>query len=75
MCYHTGYVGRTGVFEILLINNKIRRLITDRATYDQVLATAKEDGFIPISDRCRELVKEGVTSAKEAASAIHSTEM
>ncbi len=75
MCYHTGYSGRTGVFEILLINHKIRRLITEHAPYPEVLAAAKEDGFVPISDRCRQLVREGVTSAQEAASAIHSTEI
>ena len=75
MCYHTGYVGRTGVFEILLIDHKIRRLITEHAPYDEVLNVAKEGGFIPISDRCRELVEQGITSAQEAAGAIHSTEM
>lgn len=75
MCYHTGYIGRTGVFEILLINSRIRRMIIDHASYEEVLAAAKEDGFISISDCCRDLVSQGVTSAQEAAGAIHSAEM
>lgn len=29
-CRHSGYIGRTGIFELLLLDNKIRQLITAR---------------------------------------------
>ena len=74
MCYHTGYRGRVGVFEILLVDTKMRRLITERAGYDTMLAAAKENGMTTISDRCRELVTTGVTFSEEAARTIYSTE-
>ena len=72
MCYHTGYVGRTGVFEIFLVNHEIRKLMLERANRDALLAAAHKDGFVSLAQRCRELVLSGVTSAEEAAKTIHS---
>ena len=74
MCFHTGYRGRTGVFEILLIDRALRRLILAHADRDAILEAASQNGFISLADRCRELVAEGVTSVEEAARTIHSTE-
>ena len=72
-CYHTGYRGRRGVFEILTINEKMRRLISEGAGYDDLLAAAMEAGFVPMRDNCRELVLAGETTAAEAARTIKST--
>lgn len=74
LCYHTGYRGRVGVFEILLVDRKIRRLISERAGYEEIFEAAKEGGFITLSDRCRELVTTGVTFSEEAARTIYSAE-
>ena len=74
MCFHTGYRGRTGVFEILLIDRQLRRLILARADREAILASARKGGFLSLADRCRELVAEGVTSSEEAARTIHSTD-
>lgn len=73
-CFHTGYKGRTGVFEILLVNKEIRKQITDRADHDEILATARKDGFKTLSERCIELVKSGETTAEEAIRTINSTD-
>ena len=73
-CFHTGYKGRTGVFEILLVNKEIRKQITDRADHDEILATARKDGFKTLSERCIELVKNGETTAEEAIRTINSTD-
>ncbi len=72
-CYHTGYKGRRGVFEILTINAKMRRLISDGASYDELYAAAKETDFVSMRDNCRKLVLEGATTAEEAARSINST--
>ena len=74
MCYHSGYSGRTGVFEILNINHDIRNAIMVHADRDTMLELARKDGFVSIGDRCRELVLDGVTTAAEAAKTIHSTD-
>ena len=72
MCFHTGCRGRTGVFEILLVDGDIRRLIAGRAGLDQILAAAKKGGFRPMAEQCRALVLNGVISAEEAAGVIYS---
>lgn len=73
MCFHTGYRGRTGVFEILLIGHDVRRLITARAGREAILAAARGDGFTTLAEHCRALVRAGVTTAEEAARTINST--
>ncbi|MDO5445022.1 MAG: GspE/PulE family protein [Eubacteriales bacterium] len=74
ICYHTGYKGRTGVFEILTINHELRGKIMKHADRDDILESALKDGFVPLAERCRQLVLEGVTTAEEAAKTIHSTD-
>ena len=73
MCFHTGYRGRTGVFEILLIGHDVRRLITARAGREAILSAARGDGFTTLAEHCRALVRAGVTTAEEAARTINST--
>lgn len=72
-CFHTGYRGRMGVFEILLVDHNMRRLIADRAPQEAILAAARKDGFVFLGDNCRSLVLEGAISAAEAARVISST--
>ena len=72
-CYHTGCSGRRAVFEILMMNGRLRRMIAEGARYDALLDTAKETEFMTMRERCRELVLRGEISAAEAARAINST--
>lgn len=72
-CRHTGYSGRRGVFEILTVNGKLRRLINDGAAVEELVAVAVEDGFTAMQASCRELVLRGITTAEEAARTISSS--
>lgn len=70
-CRHSGYIGRRAVFEILLLNSRLRRCISHGADGDELLAAARQDGFTTLRESCRELVLAGVTSAAEAARVIN----
>lgn len=72
-CRHTGFHGRRAVFEILTVNDKLRRLISQGADYDTLLKAAADTDFTSMRDNCRALVLSGETTAAEAARAIHST--
>lgn len=74
MCFHTGYRGRIGVFEILTVDHALRELIAARAPRDQLYAAVRQSGFRSLRDGCRELVLQGVTTAEEAYRTIHSSE-
>ena len=70
-CRHSGYIGRRAVFEILLLNSRLRRRISHGADGDELLSAARQDGFTTLRESCRELVLAGVTSAAEAARVIN----
>ena len=71
MCFHTGYRGRTGVFEILLVDSDMRRLISARASREEIMATAQKGGMRTLAEQSRRLVLDGVTTVQEASKIIY----
>ena len=72
-CHHSGYSGRQAVFEILVLNKKMRRMISEGASEEQLSDEAAAGSFTSMKQACRKLVIEGVTTAEEALKAINST--
>ena len=64
-CGHTGYQGRTGVFELMLTDDNIRALIHNRASEAQIREAALAAGMTLMRDDGERLVREGITSAEE----------
>lgn len=71
MCFGTGYRGRTGVFEILVIDRELRSRITREELKDAIERTGS---FKTMEDSCRELVLTGVTTVEEARKTITALE-
>jgi type IV pilus assembly protein PilB len=66
-CSHTGYRGRTGIFEVLSVNDRIRELLLDRFPAKAIENAAREDGMVTLSESAFERVRQGVISLAEAA--------
>ena len=64
-CNQTGYVGRAGLYEMIRIDDRIRRLIAAETGEDEIAAAAFARGGT-LGDRARALVLAGVTSVEEA---------
>lgn len=65
-CYGTGYLGRTGVFEMFLIGGNLRKAVAAGETRPESLhAAALEDGQVSLQDELAFLVARGVTSLEE----------
>jgi type II secretory ATPase GspE/PulE/Tfp pilus assembly ATPase PilB-like protein len=64
-CHHTGYRGRTGIFEILEIDDDLRELIKTRAAKRAYHDATRAAGLIPLREAGLVRVKEGVTSLEE----------
>jgi general secretion pathway protein E len=64
-CNHTGYLGRTGVFELMVANDRLRALIHNRAAESEVREAAIAGGMALMRDDGERLVREGVTSREE----------
>ena len=65
ICDHTGYKGRTGIFELLLVNDEIRRLIVEKKGSDVIAQKAIELGMKTLRDDGWEKVKAGITTVDE----------
>ena len=64
-CSHTGYKGRTGVYELMVVDDALRALIHNRAAESELFAAARHTGFVPMRDDGQRLVAEGITSLEE----------
>lgn len=64
-CHQSGYKGRTGLFEVLQVNDDIRELIKNRATKRDYRETIQKTGQIPLRDAGLQRVLEGVTTLDE----------
>jgi general secretion pathway protein E len=71
VCHGTGYKGRTVVCELLIPDEKIRRLVGERAGAAQVHAAAVAGGMVRLRRAGLRKVLEGVTSAEEVARVAH----
>jgi general secretion pathway protein E len=65
-CRNTGYHGRSGVFEMMPIDQDIRKLIKNDMPSEKVTAAAYKQGMLPLRIAIAKLLKEGKTSLAEA---------
>jgi type IV pilus assembly protein PilB len=64
-CNHTGYRGRMGIYEVMRVNDKVRRLIAQRASEDVIRDAAIAAGMVTLGEDALAKVKSGTTSADE----------
>lgn len=64
-CMDIGYRGRTGVYELLSINEKIRAAILANADAGTIRTLAIEGGMIPLRNAGLELARQGITTLEE----------
>ena len=61
----SGYKGRTGVFELLVVNDAIRSQIHSQSSEAEVRAAALANGMTLMRDDGERLIAQGVTSREE----------
>jgi general secretion pathway protein E len=64
-CKQTGYKGRVGIFELLVINEEVRNLVTAKASSDQIKALAQKQGMKLLREDGIEKVLSGLTTLEE----------
>ena len=72
-CSHTGYEGRTGIFEILQMSDQLRMMLLNGATASELRAQAIKEGMIPLIRDGMFKVKEGITTPSEVLRKAYST--
>lgn len=64
-CNSTGYKGRIVVAEVLTVDDEVRTLISQSATYSQIKDAARKNGMDTIFESGIKLVEKGFTSYEE----------
>jgi type IV pilus assembly protein PilB len=64
-CHQTGYKGRIGIYEVMRISDRLRRMIAQRASEDTIREVAMATGMLTLGDDALAKVKAGVTTAEE----------
>ena len=64
-CAGTGYAGRIGVYEIMLVDEALRRLILQGASADEIASAARKAGMIPLREDGLSKAAKGITTVQE----------
>jgi len=70
-CMHSGYKGRTGLFEVLIIDDLIQNMILKKRSSHEISIAAKEAGKLStLKEDAAQKILRGITTIEEAASAV-----
>jgi type IV pilus assembly protein PilB len=64
-CLNTGYSGRVGIAEVLMLSSKLRELVLSRAQEHQIKAQGRKEGMITLRESGMDAVFKGFTTLEE----------
>jgi type II secretory ATPase GspE/PulE/Tfp pilus assembly ATPase PilB-like protein len=70
LCHYTGYHGRFAIAEILVIDEELGNLISEKCPTSELKQIAYTKGFIPLRQKAFDVLKEGITSLEEIQKVI-----
>ena len=73
-CHQTGYLGRTGVFELLIMDNNIRKMFSSGASANEIKSAAIEKGMVSMLKDGLTKVKQGLTTPIEVLRTVYSVD-
>ncbi|MEI8217391.1 MAG: ATPase, T2SS/T4P/T4SS family [Eubacteriales bacterium] len=73
-CNGTGYKGRSGIHEILVVTKEIRELVNKGASIDDIAKLGVSQGTITLRQSCIDLVLNGTTTMDELVKVTYSVD-
>jgi len=70
LCQKTGYLGRTGIFEVLEIKDPIKDLILKKAPASQINLEAQKQGMTTMIEDGLKKIEKGITTLEEVLRAV-----
>lgn len=64
-CRETGYLGRMGIYEIMLMSHELRRIISEGASLGEIRKQAYKEGLLPLRLSGAQKVAHGLTTIEE----------
>lgn len=74
ICNETGYKGRIGVYEIMVVSNKLKSIITRSGSAEEIQQQALQEGMNTLKNSAKALVLQGITSIDEMRRIAYSNE-
>ena len=71
-CKGTGYKGRTGIYELMAVNEEVRELTLERASTQKIKEAAIRNGMITLKSDATEKVLLGMTTLEETLRVVYS---
>jgi len=71
-CSYTGYRGRIGIFEILVMSERIKVMIANKASNTDIKKQAVKEGMVPLMKDGMHKVKAGITTPTEILRSAYS---
>ena len=65
-CGDSGYRGRTGIYEVMVISDEIRKMILMKASAGEIGSVAESQGMVRLRDDGLLKAAEGITTIEEA---------
>jgi type II secretory ATPase GspE/PulE/Tfp pilus assembly ATPase PilB-like protein len=66
-CLGSGYRGRVGIFEMLLVGDELRTAINERRDSNEIAAIARRHGMRSLREDGMDKVRQGITTEAEVA--------
>ena len=73
VCGGLGYIGRIAIYELLKIDDNIRKMIVNDPRVESIRQAALQSGHVPMSEQGLKLVLAGVTSLSELQRVLKKT--
>jgi type IV pilus assembly protein PilB len=70
-CMKTGFKGRIGIFELLIVDPKIRALINNKASLDEIRNQTKYQGMKSLKEDGLDKIRQGLTTPEEVLRVTH----
>jgi len=64
-CMNTGYKGRIGIFELMILDDSIRNLVIGKVPTEEIRKKAIASGMTTLKEEGIQKIKEGITTAEE----------
>ncbi len=73
-CANTGYLGRVGLFEVMLVSDSIQRMLANGASPQEIETQAVKEGMVMLMQDGMRKVKAGITTPAEVMRHAYATE-
>jgi type IV pilus assembly protein PilB len=64
-CHNTGFRGRTGIYEVMVVDSEMKRMINERASESDMRIYLARQGWLCLRDKALDVVEHGLSTLEE----------